>query len=163
MAYLLLLRAPFTDRVIAFYKGHEAWIGITVTLVALLLLGLYGLKRLPHVVRAKKHPTLTPLQLEELLQGPPPLLVDLRDPAAFKKEGHIKGVLHIPFPQLEKRIQEVLKQAKGKPARAIVLIDEHDPQAHAAADILRAYDVDWLYVLMDGFHGWRKGHFPVVK
>ncbi len=163
MAYLLLLRAPLTDRLAAFYKGHEAWIGLTVTLLALVLLGLYGLKRLPHLLRAKRHPTLTPLQLEEMLHGPPPLLVDIRDAAHFKKEGHIRGALHIPFPQFEKRIQEILKQAKGTPTRAVVLIDEHDPQAHAAADILKAYQVDWLYVLMDGFHGWRRGHFPVVK
>lgn len=163
MAYALLLRAPLFDRLLSFYKGHEARIGLSITVIAVLALAIYGLKRMPHLLRAKKHPTLTPLQLEELLHGPPPLLVDLRDAEHFQKEGHIRGSLHIPYPQLEKRIKEILQHTKGAPARAVVLIDEHDPQAHAAADLLKAHDIDWLYVLMDGFHGWRKGRFPIVK
>jgi rhodanese-related sulfurtransferase len=163
MAPLLLLHAPVLDRLSALYKGHEAWIGITLTLIALFFLGLYGLKRLPHVLRAKRHPTLTPLQLEEMLQGPAPLLVDLRDEGHFKREGHIRGVMHVPFPTLERRIKEVLKAAREPRVRAIVLIDEHDPQAHRAADVLAAYGVDWLYVLMDGFHGWRRAGYKVTK
>jgi rhodanese-related sulfurtransferase len=160
---LLLLHAPLLDRLAAFYKGREAWAGITLTAIALALLGLYALRRMPHWMRAKRHPTLTPFQLEEMLQGPAPLLVDLRDEAAFRREGHIRGVLHIPFPQLERRVKEVLKAAGQPQIHAIVLIDEHDPKAHDAADLLAAHGATWLYVLMDGFYGWRKAGYKVTK
>lgn len=163
MVPLLLLNAPLLDRLAALCKGREAWVGLTLTGIALLLLGAYALKRLPHWLRAKRHPTLTPFQLEEMLQGPAPLLVDLRDEEAFRREGHIRGVLHVPFPQLDRRVKEVLKSAGEPQGRAIVLIDEHDPKAHDAADILAAHGADWLYVLMDGFHGWRKAGYKVTK
>lgn len=143
--------------------GREHLIGWTIAGVAVFLLILMFFGRLPHWLRAKRHPTITPFQLEEMLQGPHPLVVDLRDPATFRKEGHIRGVLHIPFPQLEGRVKEILADARHPMPRAIVLVDEHDPQAHLAADLLKAQGVDWLYVLMDGFHGWRKARFPVVK
>ncbi len=144
-------------------KGREHMLGYGLAGIAGLALLLILLSRLPHWFRAHRHPTLTPLQLEEMLQGPHPLVVDLRAPEAFRKEGHIRGVLHIPFPQLASRVKEVLEDARHPMPRAIVLVDEHDPQAHQAADLLKAHGADWLYVLMDGFHGWRKAHFPVVK
>lgn len=144
-------------------KGREYMLGIALAGIAILVLILILLGRLPHWMRAKRHPTLTPFQLEEMLQGPHPLVVDLRDAEAFRKEGHIRGVLHIPFPQLEGRVKEIFADARHPMPRAIVLVDEHDPQAHLAADLLKARGADWLYVLMDGFHGWRKGRFPIVK
>lgn len=144
-------------------KGRESLIGWGLAGAALLLLVLILLTRLPHLLRAKRHPTLTAFQLEELLQGPPPLVVDLRSPEAIRKEGHIKGSLLLPAAQLEAQIQTVLRQARLPVPRPIVLVDEHDPQAHEAAEVLKAHGADWYYVLMDGFHGWRKGRYPVVK
>lgn len=143
--------------------GRERTPGLLLAGLAGAGLILWGLVRLPHWLRARRHPTLTALQLEELLQGPPPLLVDLRDAETFRREGHLRGALHIPFSQLAGRIPEILAEARVPVPRAIVLVDEHDPLAHQAADQLRAAGADWLYVLMDGFHGWRKGGFPTVK
>ncbi len=144
-------------------KGREYMLGLGVAGIAILLLLLVLFVRLPHWLRAKRHPTLTAFQLEEMMQGPKPLLVDLRDEAHFQREGHIKGAFHVPFPQLEGRVPEILADARRPMPRPIILIDEHDPQAHLAADLLKARGADWLYVLMDGFHGWRKARFPVVK
>jgi rhodanese-related sulfurtransferase len=144
-------------------KGREHMIGLGLAGIALLLLVLILLGRLPHWMRAKRHPTITPFQLEEMLQGPHPLVVDLRSPEAFRREGHIRGSLHIPFPQLASRVEEILADARHPMPRAIVLVDEHDPQAHQAADLLKAQGADWLYVLMDGYHGWRRARFPIVK
>lgn len=144
-------------------EGRESWWGLGLTALALLLLGIVYLVRLPHRVRARRHPTLTAAQLEDLLQGPHPLIVDLRPPELIRKEGHIKGCLALPMTELERRIPEVLHQARLPMPRPIVLVDEHDPQAHAAADLLKAAGADWLYVLMDGFHAWRKGGYPIVK
>jgi rhodanese-related sulfurtransferase len=144
-------------------QGRERTPGLWLAGVAGAGLGIALLLRLPHWLRARRHPTLTALQLEEMLQGPPPLLVDLREPESFRQEGHIRGALHVPYPQLGSRIPEILAEASRPVPRAIVLVDEHDPVAHRAADQLRAAGADWLYVLMDGFHGWRRGRFPVVK
>ncbi|HJV23553.1 MAG TPA: rhodanese-like domain-containing protein [Holophagaceae bacterium] len=143
--------------------GREHVLGLGLAGAAAVVLLVVLLTRLPHWLRAKRHPTLTPFQLEEMLQGPHPLIVDLREPEAFRKQGHIRGALHIPFPQLPARVKEVLADARHPVPRAIVLVDEHDPQAHRAADLLKAHGADWLYVLMDGFHGWRKANFPTVR
>ncbi len=144
-------------------QGRERMPGLVLAALAGAGLLFILLVRLPHWLRSRRHPTLTPAQLEDMLQGPAPLLVDLRAAEAFQREGHIRGTLHIPFPQLEKRISEILEEARRPVPRAIVLVDEHDPLAHRAADLLRAAGADWLYVLMDGFHGWRRGRFPIVK
>ncbi len=144
-------------------RGRESLLGWGLAAAAGFGLLLILLVRLPHLLRAKRHPTLTPFQLEELLQGPPPLVVDLRNPEVVRREGHIRGSLLLPFAQLESQVQSVFQQARRPVPRPIVLVDEHDPQAHAAADILKAHGADWYYVLMDGFHGWRKGRYPVVK
>ena len=144
-------------------KGREHLPGLTIAGIAVAALLLFLMIRLPHWLRARRHPTITALQLEEMLQGPHPLIVDLREPEAFKRQGHIRGALHIPFPQLERRLKEVLADAVHPVPRAIVLIDEDDSQAHQAADLLKSHGADWLYVLMDGFHAWRKGDFPIVK
>ncbi|HJV89385.1 MAG TPA: rhodanese-like domain-containing protein [Holophagaceae bacterium] len=150
---------PFSEA----FRGREHLFGLSLAGAAALVLLVLLLTRVPHWLRAKRHPTLTAFQLEEMLQGPHPLIVDLRGPNAFRKEGHIRGALHIPFPELASRMKEVLADARHPIPRAIVLVDEHDPQAHQAADLLAAHGADWLYVLMDGFHGWRKANFPIVK
>ena len=157
MPFALLL--PSAETLLRYPAG---W-GLGLTALALLLLGVVCLVRLPHRLRAKRHPTITARQLEELMQGPHPLVVDLRPPERLRKEGHIKGCLPIPLAELGRRVPEVLRQARVPVARPIVLVDEHDPEAHAAADLLRAQGAEWLYVLMDGFHGWRRGGFPIVK
>lgn len=144
-------------------KSREAQWGLGLAVAALLALALVLLSRLPRRLRARRHPSITAFQLEELMQGPHPLVVDLRPPEAVRREGHIKGSLLLPLDRLEAQVPSILKQALLPVPRPIILVDEHDAGAHAAADVLKAHGADWYYVLMDGFHGWRKGRYPVVK
>lgn len=143
----------------------EAWLkdnprlpGLLLAIACLLILLPLVLPRLASWRRAKGRPVLEPLQVEELLLGPGALVVDLRDPAAFR-EGHIRGCLHVPFPELGHRFSAPDPKAR----RAMVLVDETDALAHQAYDLLTRRGFDWLYVLKGGMRAWRRANRPVAR
>lgn len=132
--------------------------GLVFAALCLLLLFGVALPRLRSWRRGRGRPVLDPLQVEELLQGPGVLLVDLRDEAAFR-QGHIRGCLHVPFAELTRRFGSPDPQAK----RALVLVDETDALSHRALKRLTARGFDWVYVLKGGMCAWRGANRPVVK
>lgn len=132
--------------------------GLVFAALCLVLLFLVALPRLRSWRRGQGRPVLDPLQVEELLQGPGVLLVDLRDEAAYRK-GHIRGSLHVPFGDLPNRFKAPDPQAK----RALVLVDETDALSHRALKHLTARGFDWVYVLQGGMRAWRGASRPVVK
>ena len=132
--------------------------GLVFAALCLLLLFAVALPRLRSWRRGQGRPVLDPLQVEELLQGPGVLLVDLRDEAAFR-QGHIRGCLHVPFAELTRRFGSPDPQAK----RALVLVDETDALSHRALRRLTARGFDWVYVLKGGMRAWRGASRPMVK
>lgn len=105
-------------------------------------------------------PKLDPEQLEQLMQGKPPVLVDLRSPAEFKgAKGHIRGAMNIPLAELSARLGEL----ETREARPVVLIDERDAGSLKAARLLQAKGFTWFYVLEGGFHAWRLEHMPTYS
>lgn len=128
-------------------------------LILLVVFGIQGYRALRHR-RFKSIPVLDPLQLEQLMHGRAPLLVDLRPVAEFRgSKGHIRGAVNIPLEELGRRMNE-LERKESKP---IVLIDERDGRAHQAALMLLAKHVEWFYVLEGGFHAWRLEHMPTYS
>ena len=132
--------------------------GLALTAVCLLLLLTVSLPQILSWRRAKGRPVLDPLQVEELLQGPGVLLVDLREDAAFRR-GHIRGCLHVPFGELAKRFDAPDTQAR----RALVLVDETDALSHRALRLLADRGFEWVYVLKGGMRAWRSAHRPVAR
>ncbi|HJV37723.1 MAG TPA: rhodanese-like domain-containing protein [Geothrix sp.] len=132
--------------------------GLVFAALCLLLLFGVALPRLRSWRRGRGRPVLDPLQVEELLQGPGVLLVDLRDEAAFR-QGHIRGCLHVPFAELTRRFGSPDPQAK----RALVLVDETDALSHRALRLLTARGFEWVYVLQGGMRAWRGASRPMVK
>ena len=132
--------------------------GLVFAACCLLLLFAVALPRFRSWLRGKGRPVLDPLQVEELLQGPGVLLVDLRDEEAFR-QGHIRGCLHVPFPDLMRRFAAPDPQAK----RALVLVDETDALSHRALRALLDRGFEWVYVLKGGMRAWRGESRPVVK
>jgi rhodanese-related sulfurtransferase len=124
----------------------------------LLIMVVVAYSRLGSWWRGRHRPTLTPLQVEELLLGQGALVVDLRDQATFRR-GHIRGCLHVPFAELATRLQTPDPAAR----RPLVLVDETDALSHRALDLLTARGFDWLYVLKGGMRAWRRESRPVAK
>lgn len=105
-------------------------------------------------------PMLDPDQLEQLMQGKPPMLVDLRSPEEFRgPKGHIRGAANIPMRELERRLPE-LEQREPRP---LVLIDEKGQESIQAARFLQRKGFTWLYVLEGGFHAWRLERMPTYS
>jgi len=135
-------------------------LSLGVTALALLLLALIRLRRLPADFGARKSPTLDPTQLEDLMLGNPPQIIDLLDLGDFKgARGHIRGLVNIPYRDLAARIHEL----DTSHPRPIVLVDETDVLSHRAMPLLAAEGHRWIYVLKGGLRAWRLGKMPIYK
>jgi len=139
-------------------KDYPYLPGILFAALCLLVLFLVLLPRLKSSRRAKGRPVLDPIQAEELLTGAGALVVDLRSLEAFRT-GHIRGSLHVPFPELTTRFAK----PDAKARRTLILMDDTDELSHQAYDLLVSRGFDWLYVLKGGMRAWQSAHRPVVK
>ena len=135
--------------------------GLAAALIAVIVYLAGKLRELPHDRRARRNPTMEPLQVEELMQGTPPVIVDLRPPEEFSgKLGHIRGAINIPFKDLKARIDELRGSTGNRP---IVLVDRDDRLAHAVAPIFRYEGFGWFYVLKGGMKAWNARKLPVYR
>lgn len=129
-----------------------------IGLVLLCIVFYKKLRDLPANLRAREKSTLDPTQLEELMIGTPPQIVDLRPKEEYEgKHGHIRGALNIPYSEFKKRIDEL----DTSHPRPIVLVDENDVLSHEAMPLLEQRGHRWLYVLKGGFRAWRRAKYPV--
>lgn len=135
-------------------------IPVGVSLCLLLIAIILKLRNLPSDLRARNKSTLDPTQLEELMIGTPPQIVDLRSEEAFLGEkGHIRGAVNIPFNEFRKRLDEL----DTSHPRPIVLVDESDALSHQVMPFLEERGHRWIYVLKGGFKAWKKAKFPVYS
>lgn len=146
----------------ALWREHSGWIvlGGTFTLI-LLLGGAKWLMELPSNRRAKKGgPTLEPRQVEELMSGSGPMIIDLRPPQVFAaKPGHIRGAANIPLAFLPRELEKLDPREK----RPIVLVDDTDELSHRAFLLCKAKGFGWVYVLKGGMKAWKKAGMPMYR
>jgi len=148
------VETPLLDRPEVLIPASIAILSVVV------LLGMW-LSKLPSAFRARKGGVLDPLQLEVLMPGVRPTIIDLRPRKEFLgKNGHIRSAISIPIPEIMERLEEIRKESKGKP---LVLVDETDALSHWARPIFEANGFTWLYVLKGGLRAWRAGRLPVYK
>ncbi|HJW71659.1 MAG TPA: rhodanese-like domain-containing protein, partial [Geothrix sp.] len=93
-----------------------------------------------------------------MMVGSGVLVVDLRDGETFRRKGHIRGCLHVPFPELPSRFGTPDPAAR----RPMVLVDESDALSWQAYDLLQARGFDWIYVLKGGMRAWRGAKRPLA-
>lgn len=139
-------------------EAHPFLPGLVFAVLCLILMVTVALPRILSWRRAKGRPVLDPMQVEELLNGPGVLVVDLREDGPFRL-GHIRGSLHVPFGDLPQRFETPDPAAK----RALVLVDESDALSHRAFDLLKARGFTWIYVLKGGMRAWRGANRPLAK
>jgi 3-mercaptopyruvate sulfurtransferase SseA len=130
-------------------------LGVLILLVLVLL-------RIPDFLawrRARGKMTLRPIDLDPLLQGDPPLILDLRAPEAFNgPHGHIRGSVNVPFKELGKLVHQAARDRR----HLVVLVDDNDKLSHRAAAMMEADGYDWVRVLRGGLRAWRRQHLPVA-
>ena len=150
--------AEYTPKEIGLLVMAGAWL----VLVAVYLVP--KLRGLPSDHRARKfpgHKVMEPLQVEELMAGTPPLVVDLRSPEEFKDwPGRIRAAMNIPFPELRRRVEELRGSTGNRP---IILVDRTDELSHLAASFLIQDGFDWVYVLKGGMKAWVASKLPVYR
>jgi len=125
-------------------------------------MGLLALALRLHTVlawfRARKGGTISVGELQSLMLGYAPSIVDLRPLKAFQgPKGFIRGSACIPFAELHRRLDEVDRD----PRRAVVLVDESDRLAHRVAPYLRKQGFLTVHVLRGGLRAWRDHALPV--
>lgn len=146
--------------------GFEAqdlaiYVGAVIALTGVVIFVVARLREMPHDARAKRNPTLDPMQLEELMQGTPPILIDLRPPEEFKgRMGHLRGALNIPMAQLAERLDEARATTGNRP---VVLVDRDDRLSHQAVPLLMREGFGWVYVLKGGMAAWKAAGLPVYR
>jgi rhodanese-related sulfurtransferase len=125
----------------------------------LLLYVVFSWRRWASSIRTRHDPRLEPVQLEEMMLGLSPLVVDLRPPEEFHGElGHLRGALNLPFAELESRYEELRGTTGNRP---IVLLEEGDVHSHRALQFLLKEDFVWVYVLKGGMRAWRDAKLPL--
>lgn len=135
-------------------------IPLAIAALAVLAMLILRLTRLPSDLRARKQPTLDPDQVDGLMMGDPPQVIDLRAREAFySKEGHLRGAVSMPASEFEARIQEL----DTSHPRPIVLVDESDKFSHLFVPLLVARGHQWVYVLRGGMRAWRRAKLPLYQ
>ena len=162
------MMAMFTSALLILPVPEKVWLdqpeimipGSIATLAILVLLCMWIIK-LPSAIRSRKGGVLEPIQLEVLMPGVSPVIVDLRSRDEFLgKQGHIRSAISVPLSELMERLEEIRKESKGKP---VVLVDETDELSHKVRPIFEANGFTWLYVLKGGLRAWRAGRLPTYK
>ena len=114
----------------------------------------------PSQWRARGRNTLDPGQLEELMLGATPTILDVRAEAAFRgRLGHIRSAVNIPLDHLARRLDEL----DTSHPRPIVLVDESDLLSHQAYPLVAARGHTWIYVLKGGMKAWHRAKLPTYR
>ncbi|MEE4362083.1 MAG: rhodanese-like domain-containing protein [Pseudomonadales bacterium] len=97
-------------------------------------------------------------ELVNLVNRDEAVVLDVRDRKEYQA-GHITSALNIPFPTLEKRIDEL----KPHRDRTLVVICKMGQHSNAAGTLLRKAGFEKVARLSGGMMAWRNASLPVVK
>ena len=102
--------------------------------------------------------TISPHQLVTLVNGQQAAVIDLRDPADFRK-GHIIDAINIPAAKVGDRMAE-LEALRDKP---LVLVCKIGQNASMVGKELAAKGFANIYRLHGGITEWQTSQLPLVK
>ena len=102
--------------------------------------------------------SITPQQLTGLVNNQQAAVIDLRDPAEFRK-GHIVDAINIPFAKIDERMGELEKLRE----RPLVLVCKMGQFSSAAGKQLLAKGFSQIYRLGGGIGEWQATQLPLVK
>jgi hydroxyacylglutathione hydrolase len=97
-----------------------------------------------------------PMIQEELQNGDPPMVLDIRNPREWATK-HIEGSVNIPLNHLPERINEVPRD------RRIAIHCAGGYRSSIAASILQQYGITNLIEMAGGLAAWESSKLPVVQ
>ncbi len=89
----------------------------------------------------------------ELINHQGAQIIDLRDPAEFKKECIARSI-NIPADRIHLELDKI---DKNKP---VLLVDDNGKRARMASPLLRGVGCKQVYVLQGGLNAWRRSGTP---
>lgn len=102
--------------------------------------------------------SLSPNQLVQLVNSQQAVVIDLREPAEFRK-GHIVDALNIPYGKLDERWGE-LEALRDRPLVLVCKLGQH---SSAAGKRLIAKGFNQVSRLGGGIIEWQNSQLPLVK
>ena len=102
--------------------------------------------------------TVTPQQLTNLVNQQQAAIIDLRDPAEFRK-GHIVDAINIPYAKLGERSDE-LEKLRDHP---LILVCKLGQYSSAAGKQLQQKGFKQVYRLSGGISEWQVAQLPLIK
>jgi rhodanese-related sulfurtransferase len=102
--------------------------------------------------------TVSPQQLVTLVNGQQAVVIDLRDPAEFRK-GHIVEAINIPYAKVDERWPE-LEALRERP---LVLVCKMGQFSSAIGKRLLAKGFTQVHRLRGGLNEWQGAQLPLVK
>jgi rhodanese-related sulfurtransferase len=102
--------------------------------------------------------TVSAQELVNLVNRDRAVVLDVRDRKEFQA-GHVTSAINIPFPTLEKRMEELAPHKE----RTVVVVCRMGQQAGAAGTLLRRAGFQDVARLSGGMLSWRNASLPVVK
>jgi len=92
---------------------------------------------------------------EELQNGNAPLMVDVRSPSEYERDGHIAGSRLLPLNVIMQRVNELPQD------RPIVCVCRSGNRSQAACEQLYAAGFTDVSNLKGGMFGWRRAGLPM--
>lgn len=128
----------------------EQWLLVAALAACLLLLFFHESRRGGRSV--------SPHQLVNMVNRDEAVVVDLREPAEFRK-GHIVDSINVPFAKLDERMGEL----ESRRERPLILVCRLGQHSSAAGKKLAAKGFDRVYRLGGGVSEWQAAQLPLVK
>ena len=134
---------------------QQNWHLFAALVVIIALLALDPVRRRSGGIRS-----VSAVQLPQLMNHEGAIVLDVGDPAEFKK-GHIPKAINMPVSQLKNDLGRLEKyRTKDTP---IVLSSRANQHANRAAAILRKNNFSNLYTLSGGLVSWEKENLPLER
>ncbi|HCA88882.1 MAG: sulfurtransferase [Legionellaceae bacterium] len=136
------------DQLVEFIGNHLALFAA--------LIGVLGLIFIQEKLAQKNKATeISPQQAVTLMNQEKAVVIDLREPLAFKA-GHILQAHNLTSDKLLTRI------SKYK-AHKIILVCAQGQTAKTQAHLLRQQNFENIYVLAGGMSAWQQANLPIIK
>lgn len=110
----------------------------------------------PYVAKRRWGPEVDNRSATELINHKNAQIVDLRDPADFKKECIARSV-NIPADRIQNKLGKLDK------TRPVLLVDDDGRRSRMASPLLRGTGFKEVFILAGGLNAWRTAKLPFSR
>ncbi len=110
----------------------------------------------PYVAKRRWGPEVDNCSATELINHKNAQIVDLRDPADFKKECIARSV-NIPADRIQNELGKLDK------TRPVLLVDDDGRRSRMASPLLRGTGFKEVFILAGGLNAWRTAKLPFSR